>query len=93
MDKRLGVFGDKDIVGVFKALGFEILDKVDDLDDFSLVLVTQTEYKQHDFTKYDDRPYPIILAIPDGREKDGESINKIIRNMEKAVGSSAALRN
>lgn len=90
---RLGVYGDTDVTLAFAALGFEVLENLDSLEQFALVLVPQTEYKLHDFEKYNDQSFPIILAIPDGREKEGESIQKIIKNMEKAVGSSAALRN
>ena len=98
MEKKLAAIGDKDVILAFKALGFEMYYDIYDLpefDDYSLVLITQTEYKQVEeyLQKYNDRPYPIILAIPDGREKEGESINKIIKNMERAVGSSAALKN
>jgi len=85
---RLGIYGDRDVTKVFMALGFEILDDVENLDDFALVLVTQTEHKlvEEKLQPYTDRPYPIVLTIPDGREKEGESLKKIIKNMERAVG-------
>ena len=94
-ENKLGIFGDKDVALAFRALGFELMENLDDIESYALVLVTQTEYKQHEaqLEKYIDNPYPIILAIPDGREKAGESIKKIVKNMERAVGSSTALKN
>ena len=95
MNNKLGIYGDKDVALAFRALGFELLENLDDLENYALVLVTQTEYKQNEslLERYNDLPFPIILAIPDGREKAGESIKKIIKNMERAVGSSTALKN
>jgi len=97
-EKKLAAIGDKDVMLVFKALGFEIfpdINNLPELDDYTLVFIAQTENKllEQALQKYADRPYPIILAIPDGREKEDESIQKIIKNMERAVGSSAALKN
>lgn len=103
---KLAAVGDKDVILAFGALGFKtffettkqkIEERIAKLEEegYSLILITQTEYKlvEEALAKYDSVPYPIILSIPDGREKEGESINKIIKNMEKAVGSSAALKN
>ena len=103
--EKIAAIGDKDVVLVFKALGFDTFfettpDKIEwvikklEMDDYKMILITQTEYKlvESFLEKYNSQPYPVILAIPDGREKEGTSIQKITKNMERAIGSSASLK-
>ena len=65
---------------------------------YSIIFITENEaIKVEAFLRtFDSKPYPVILSVPDGRsgtqEEGGFAIQKIIKNMERAVGSSAALR-
>ena len=102
----LAAIGDKNAVLAFKSLGLDVFyetgrdglrTKILELEKkgYCLILIAEKEAELvYDFLQtYDAKPYPVILSIPDGRGTSGFGISKIISNMERAVGSSAALRN
>ena len=102
----IAAVGDKDTVLAFRAMGVEthfatrateIREAIIELEKrgVSLIFIPEAEaVKVEEFLRtYDAVPYPVILTIQDGREEGGFAIQKIIKNMERAVGSSASLRN
>jgi len=101
----IAALGSKDIVMVFKALGVEtffatepdeIKDMINELDkkEYKIILMPQTQAQSVEafLKRFDDKPWPIILSIPDGLGGENLGISKIIRNMERAIGSAASLR-
>ena len=106
-NNKIAAIGDKDSVQAFKALGMltfyvteadEIKKTIGELEveGYGMIFITETEAaKIPEFlATFDSKPYPIIISIPDGRGDPNQnySIQKIIKNMERAVGSSAALK-
>ncbi|MCL2756238.1 MAG: V-type ATP synthase subunit F [Firmicutes bacterium] len=102
---KIAAIGDKDTMLAFKALGMDVFyaTKCDEIretiaqlerDDYKVIFITDTEAGAADeyLRTFDAKPYPIILSIPDGRSKENYSITKIVKNMERAVGSSTALK-
>jgi len=102
---KLAAIGDKDTVLAFRALGIEtfyateaheIKKTIIELDtgDYTIIFITnECAAKVTEFlASFDEKPYPIILSIPDGQGGENFSIQRIIKNMERAVGSAAALR-
>jgi len=106
MNGKIAVIGDKDTVLVFKAVGAsvyfdtehdDIKKRILELEEkeYGIIFITDSCFaKMEEFLKsYDQKPYPIIIPIPDVTGKNEDySIQKIFRNMEKAVGSAAALK-
>ena len=102
---RVAAIGDKDVIQAFRALGMDTfyvtreeeikatLKKLD-AEGYGMIFITETEAaKVGAFLQtFDSRPYPIVLSVPDGRGDGKYSIQKIIKNMERAIGSAAALR-
>ena len=104
---KIAAIGDKDIITVFKALGMavhyatqadEIKKTIKQLEEqnYSMIFITETEaIKVEEFLgSLNTRVYPIIFIVPDGRSQENESfsIDKIRKNMERAIGSAAALK-
>lgn len=97
---KLAAVGDKDKMLIFKALGIGVHDcaklgevkaKIVELEklDYNIILITESHAKQMDefLQGYADKPYPIILAVPDGRS-GGWGHAHILQNIERAIGNS-----
>ncbi|MCL2846588.1 MAG: V-type ATP synthase subunit F [Firmicutes bacterium] len=104
-EMRFAAVGDKDSVLAFRALGIDVFNATDaeeikktitklDRAGYGMIFVTEKEAMlvTEFLAQFDSRPYPIVLSIPDGQGEGGYSIQKIIKNMERAIGSSAALK-
>lgn len=96
---KICVIGDKDSVLAFKGLGIKIIpfthpSKIKKVikelvpQGYMIFLITEREAEAiSDFTdSLADQPYPIILPIPNGVTKSGYGLEKVDRNIAKAVG-------
>ena len=104
---KMAVIGDKDVVLAFRALGMDVFHEAEhddikarikelEVDGYAIIFVTETVAKtvSQFLETFNQKPYPVIMSIPDTGSTDSNfSVQKIIRNMERAVGSSAVLRN
>lgn len=103
--KRAAAVGDKDTISVLRALGIDVFPAttagdirgtIKDLEEkgYPLIFIPETEATlvEEFIRNYENTPYPIILTIPDGRGRERFAIQKILRNMERTIGSSAALK-
>lgn len=101
---KIAAIGDKDAVLAFKALGIDVFPasapaKIKEIiktlmaENYSIILITEKEAANISdvFQKLKMQPYPILLPIPDGAEKTNFGMNRIIENMEKAIGTSTLL--
>jgi len=105
-NEKIAVIGDKDVTLAFRALGMDVYHDMthDDIkariqmleaEGCGIIFITDAVATQvYEFLKtYDAKPYPVIMSLPDiGGDKESYSIQKIFKNMERAVGSSAALK-
>lgn len=95
-DARIAVIGDKDVVGAFTALGFEMFpytrdhkvrETIKDLaaKNYSLVLITEScaEGLADFLATFTTQPYPIILPIPDGVSVKRIGIGRIDANARR----------
>jgi len=98
---KTAIIGDKDIITVFKSVGFDIFParephKIKDIinslanKDYSIILITEREAEQvKDFINtFRIQPYPIILAIPDGTERIYLGLEKVQKTLEKVSGAT-----
>jgi len=98
-ENHIAVVGDKDTVLAFKALGMDVYFPNEDnsaasilkqLVEFGyhIILITEREaILAGDYIEsLADKPYPIILPIPDGVGNYGIAAGKISANIEKASG-------
>jgi len=99
-ENKIAVVGSKDIVLIFKALGMDVY--ATDNQDTRTVLGNLREkgYKIILITERDaslvgdyidecaDRPYPIILPIPDGMNSFGVASERLNSLMRKILGSA-----
>lgn len=95
-DARIAVIGDKDVVGAFAALGFEIFpytrdrklrETIKDLaaKNYSLILIAEscTEGLDDLLATFTAQPYPILLPIPDGVSIKKVGMGRIDANIKK----------
>jgi V/A-type H+-transporting ATPase subunit F len=98
---KIGVIGDKDSVLCFKAFGFEvfpaILSKPEEnrkavdrmaRDGFGIIFVTEqiAETITETIDRYNKDIKPAIILIPGNKGSLGIGMNRIRKNMERAVG-------
>ena len=95
-DARIAAVGEKEVVGIFAALGFEVFpytrgykvrETVKDLaaKNYTLILITEscTAGLEDLLNTYLTQPYPIILPIPDGAAAKGIGHAQINANLKK----------
>lgn len=101
MRKKIGVIGDKDSVLGFKALGLDVYTPVENADvrktiemmaknDYGVIFITeQMAVKAMDtINRYDSEPSPAIIMIPSNQGTLNIGSDRIIENVEKALGSN-----
>ena len=101
---KIAAVGDKDKMLIFKAIGVDVYystrpSEVKEIilrlerEEYNLIIVTESTAKQIDdfIQEYAEKPYPIILAIPDSQSASAYGHEKILRNIERAVGNSKFL--
>jgi len=99
MLKKIGVVGDKDSVLVFKALGIDVFPVVDydeariivdklAVDDYAIIFVTEQVAQgiEETIERYTREMLPAIILIPDNQGTLNIGMQKILDNVEKAVG-------
>jgi len=104
MKTKVAAIGDKDVVMMMKSIGLETFYVNDadgvretilrlEQDDYKIIFITQTQAAMvEDFLRtYETKPYPIILPIPDSNG-NGFGVEKLIKNMERTIGSASSLK-
>lgn len=98
MYKKIGMLGGKDSILPFKGLGIDVfpitdLDVarqllIDMADEYGVIFITEriTEQLEETIAMFDDRPVPAIIPIPSSTGSLGIGIDRIQKNVEKAVG-------
>ena len=97
--KKIAVIGDKDTVLIFKALGFDVFYENEAIgikrvlrglidEQYTIILITEkhAELAAELIQSRAEIAYPIILPIPDGIMNTGYGIQRIAKNIEKALG-------
>lgn len=98
---KIAVIGDKDSVLSFKAIGVDVYvayekDKaraiVDKLskDDYGVIFITEELAAKipNTISRYDDKLVPAIILIPSNKGSLGIGMEKLNKNVEKAVGAN-----
>lgn len=101
MRKKIGVIGDKDSILGFRALGLNVFTPVDDLEirqtinrlakeDYGIVFITEQMANRAMTTinRYNDNPEFAIIMIPSNQGTLNIGMNRIDKNVEKALGSN-----
>ncbi len=95
---KIAVVGDRDIVSIFKAIGFSVFyaDTVETVQqeikkiykDYQIIFITDNFAKKlsNELKKYEAKAYPIIIPIPSAEGSNGYGMDRIKENIEKAVG-------
>jgi len=95
---KIAVVGRKDTILIFKSLCMDVYFTGDDDakqvlekvigQGYSIVLATEREYvlAAELIDTFADKPYPIIMPIPDGVAGLGLGANRIADNYKKAIG-------
>ena len=101
MSERIAVFGDKESVYGFAALGLDtyFFDPAQDnivafrklcqSQSYSIIYITEAAAALLDkeIEKYKDQPAPAIILIPGVSGNTGEGLSAVRKSVEKAVGS------
>lgn len=98
---KVGVIGDRDSVLAFRAVGVdvytpngkdEIRYRVDKLADenYGIIFITEhfAEEIPETIKRYDSRMVPALILIPSSKGSLGIGMEKINKNVEKAIGSN-----
>lgn len=101
MRKKVGVVGDRDSVLVFKALGLNVFEVIDEKsarntidkmakDDYGVIFVTEqiADQIQETINRYNDKVVPAIILIPSNQGTLNIGMDRINSNVEKAVGAN-----
>lgn len=99
MSHKIGVIGDRNSVLIYKMLGFDIFaisspneasQKIDELanNEYGVIYVTEqiAEVVSETIHKYNEKPLPAIILIPDQTGSRGIGKRRVQENVEKAVG-------
>ncbi|MGG5358677.1 MULTISPECIES: V-type ATP synthase subunit F [unclassified Enterococcus] len=98
MYKKIGMLGGKNSILPFKGLGIDVF-PITDLeeaqllleeiaDDYGVLFITErlTEQLEETIAQYDGRQTPAIIPIPSSTGSLGIGMERIQKNVEKAVG-------
>ncbi|BAK93617.1 V-type Na(+)-transporting ATPase subunit G [Tetragenococcus halophilus subsp. halophilus] len=98
MYKKIGMMGGKDSILPFKGLGIDVF-PVTDLDearqqieamaeDYGVIFITERVAQQLEETiaQYDGQPTPAIIPIPSSTGNLNIGMDRIHKNVEKAIG-------
>lgn len=98
---KVGVIGDKDSVLGFRALGLSVFTPEEDIeirktietmvkDEYGVIFITEEYAKRVEETidRYDNSVTPAIILIPSNKGSLNIGKDRIITNVEKALGSN-----
>lgn len=98
---KIAVIGDKNSVLAFKALGLDVFTVTDDLEarktvnrlaknQYGVIFITEqiAQLIPDTISRYDDQVTPAIILIPNNQGSLNIGMNRIDKNVEKAVGSN-----
>ncbi len=98
MTGRIAVVGSDEGITVFKAAGVDAFfaadaaaarDRVRRLAaDYSIIFVTEELYSENEefMKRFDEQPYPVVLAIPSAKGGEGSGDARLKSIMERALG-------
>ena len=101
MSERIAVFGDRESVYGYAALGLDVfcLDVTEDFTarfkklcqnkNYSIIYITEAAAAllEKEIEKYRSEPSPAIILIPGVSGNTGEGLSAVRKSVEKAVGS------
>ena len=101
MSERIAVFGDKESVYGFAALGLDtyffdpagdsiaLFKRLCQSGNYGIIYVTEAAaaFLEKEIAKYRSEPKPAIILIPGVTGNTGEGLNAVRLSVEKAVGS------
>jgi V/A-type H+-transporting ATPase subunit F len=104
MTGKIGVIGEKDSIGCFRALGLDVfheesargiartLDRMAK-ENYAVIFITEqaAALAQETIEKYKSLPFPAVIPIPSGKGSLGIGLSGIRKNVEKAVGTELFL--
>lgn len=98
---KIGVIGDKDSILGFKALGLDVYTPEEDieirrtieqlaLEEYGIIFITEQMASRVGDTieRYDSQPFPAIIMIPSNQGTLNIGMDRINKNIEKALGSN-----
>lgn len=101
MRKKIAIIGDRNSVLAFKCLGVEVFtpdgkdeirNTIDTLADegYGIILITEqmADLVQDTIARYDSVVTPAITLVPSNKGSLGVGLERIDKNIEKAIGSS-----
>ena len=101
MRKKIAIIGDRNSVLAFKCLGVEVFtpdgkdeirNTIDTLadEDYKIILITEqmADLVQDTIARYDSAVTPAITLVPSNKGSLGVGLERIDKNIEKAIGSS-----
>lgn len=96
---KICAIGENNNVSVFKGIGVNTLvsNDIDEIDKYifnmvkdgcKIIFMSEKLYKKISeiLDKYKHKPFPMIIPIPVNEESEGVGIEKIRKNVEKAIG-------
>lgn len=98
MDKKIAMMGGKNSILPFKGLGIDIFPVIDLKEaetqleaiaqEYGVIFITERLIEQLDFVikRYEEQPIPAIIPIPSSSGSLGIGMQRIQKNVEKAVG-------
>ncbi|MGX7195933.1 V-type ATP synthase subunit F [Enterococcus olivae] len=98
MYKKIGMLGGKNSILPFKGLGIDVfpissieqarLLLIEMAEEYGVIFITErlTEQLEETIAQYDSRPTPAIIPIPSSTGSLGIGMDRIQRNVEKAIG-------
>lgn len=97
---KMAVVGNKDITLAFKTVGLDVFEVYDAIDvrktverivdlNYGIIFITEklAALIPDTISRYDQQVLPAIILIPDNHGSLGIGMDKIYKNVEKAVGS------
>ncbi|MDO5037177.1 MAG: V-type ATP synthase subunit F [Tissierellia bacterium] len=98
---KVGVIGDKDSVLGFRALGLDVFTPETDMgirktidrlagEDYGVIFITEDMAARavETISRYDYKPAPAIILIPSNQGTQNIGMDRINKNVEKALGSN-----
>lgn len=99
--QKIAVIGDKDSVLGFRALGLNVFIPEEDIEirktierlakeDYGVIFITEQMAKKamETINRYDHEPKPAIIMIPSNAGSLNIGLDRISKNVEKALGSN-----
>lgn len=98
MYKKIGMLGGKNSILPFQGLGIDVfpvtnleqarLLVMEMSEDYGVIFITErlTEQLEDTIALFDDRPTPAIIPIPSSTGSLGIGMDRIQKNVEKAIG-------